>query len=305
MAFYFESGRPPMLQIPQILADSYLSVATGAQIKVMLCLLRFEGMPLSEQAIAKHCHLDEAEVQSAISFWVAQKMLTRRGSTLCLQAPETVQQIKLPTYTSSEILELSQQDESFAQILEAAQGVLGKVFNHNDASILYGIYDNLSFTGDLIMQLLGFCAGNGKTGFRYIERVALDWHDRGIDSFEKADAYIRHLEKVAKDEHHIACLFGIEGRALSKKEKEFISRWRQEMGLHTELIRHAYDICVDTKGKLSFPYINGILSDWHEKGYKTVEDVAAETRPSMGNTTGQTISDFEKAAFAKLHEDTI
>lgn len=304
MAFYFESGRPPMLQIPQILADSYLSVATGAQIKVMLCLLRFEGMPLSEDAIAKHCHLDEAEVQSAIKFWVEQKMLTRRGSTLCLQAPETVQQVKLPNYTSAEILELSRQDADFAQILEAAQGVLGKVFNHNDASILYGIYDNLAFSGDLILQLLGFCAGNGKTGFRYIERVALDWHDRGIDSFEKADAYIRHLEAVAKEEHHIARLFGIEGRALSKKEKEFILMWREEMRLHTELIKAAYDICVDTKGKLSFPYINGILSDWHKKGYKTAEDVEKESRPSVG-TTADTLSDFEKAAFAKLHEETI
>ena len=301
MAFYFESGQDPVMIIPRALADGYLSVATGGQLKVILCLLRFEGMPLTEEMIAKHCNLDISDVKSAISFWTEQKMLVRRGSTLCLSAPETTQAVQLPTYTSSEILDLSEQDEDFKQILEAAQSVMGKVFNHNDASVLYGIYDNLGFGADLIMQLLGFCVSNGKKGFRYIERVALDWHDRGIDSFEKAENYIQHLEEVAKDEHHIASLFGISGRALSKKEKEFIAQWREKMNFHTEMIAHAYNICVDTKGKLSFPYINGILTDWYNNGYKTV----AETEKQKESVAADTLSEFEKAAFAKLHEGTV
>ena len=303
MAFYFESGRPPILQIPMALADSYLSLATGAQIKVMLCLIRFEGMPLTEEAIAKHCHLDISDVQGAIKYWVEQKMLTRRGSTLCLHAPETVQQAELPKYTADEIIAKTETDNSFKQLVEAAQGVLGKIFNHNDLNVLCGIYDNLGFSDDLVMQLLGFCAGNGKKSFRYIEKVAIDWHDRGIDTFEKADAYIRHLESIAKEERRVASMFGIEGRALSKKEHEFIAVWREQLGLHLELIEQAYNICVDKKGKLSFPYINGILTDWHQKGYKTVEDVEAAPRPAVGGLTTDAISDFEKAAFAKLHEE--
>ncbi len=305
MAFYFESGRPPMLQIPMALADSYLSIATGAQIKVILCLIRFEGMPLTEQAIAEHCRLDIEDVKSAIKFWVDQRVLTRRGSTLCLQSVEAVQKAELPTYTTEEILELTEQDPDFKSILEAAQGALGKIFNRHDASALYGLYDNLGFSGDLILQLLGFCAANGKTGFRYIEKVALDWHDRGIDSFEKADSYIRHLEKLARDEHRVAAAFGIENRALSKKEKEFIAAWREGMNFSLSMIEAAYDICVDSKGKLSFPYINGILSDWHKKGYQTVEDIEQDVKPSMGETTADVISEFERAAFAKLHEDTV
>ncbi len=302
MAFYFESGRPPMLQIPQVLADSYLSVASGAQIKVMLCLIRFEGMPLDENGIAKHCHLSADEVHSAINFWVEQKMLTRRGSTLCLQAPETVQQIKLPTYTSEEILALSEQNKEFSEVLEAAQGVLGKIFNHNDASILYGIYDNLGFSGDLILQLLGFCAGTGKKSFRYIERVALDWHDRGIDSFEKADSYIRHLEQIAKDEYRIADAFGISNRALSKKEKEFIARWREEMNLSFDMIEAAYEVCVDSKGKLSFPYINGILTDWHTKGWKTPDEIQ-KREPAAEPESSRVMTQFERSALQQMFEE--
>lgn len=302
MPFYFESGREPVLQIPRVLADRYLSLATGAQIKVILCLIRFEGMPLDEKSIAAHCHISEDEVSTAIKFWVEQKLLCRRGSTLCLGAPETVQEVKLPTYSSDEILALSEQDATFAEILEASQGVLGKVFNHNDASILYGIYDNLGFGGDMILQLLGFCAGAGKTGFRYIERVALDWHDRGIDTFEKADSYIRHLEALARDESKVARLFGIEGRALSKKEKEYISRWREEMAFSLDMIEEAYNVCVDAKGKMSFAYIGGILSDWHQKGWHAPDQIVRKA-PSEGQTEQSTISDFEKAAFAALHEE--
>lgn len=303
MPFYFESGMTPQMIIPQVLADSYLSLATGAQIKVMLCLIRFAGMPLEEAAIAKHCHLSKEEVHSAIAFWVEQKMLSRRGSTLCLQAPRTVQEIKLPVYSSAEILQLSENDATFGQILEETQGLLGKILNHNDASILYGIYDHLGFSGDLIMQLLGFCAGQGKSGFRYIERVALDWHDRGIDNFEKADAYIRHLEQNFRDERRIAAIFGIEGRALSKKEKEFILSWREKMSFHTDMIEAAFNICVDTKGKLSFPYINGILSDWFQRGIKTPDQITRKAdKPSQADADAD---EFERAAFTQSEEDML
>ena len=303
MAFYFESGMAPQMLIPQVLADSYLSIATGAQIKVILCLIRFSGMPLTEESIAKHCHLEESEVKSAIDFWLEQKMLSRCGSTLCLQTPQTVQDIKLPIYSSDEILEMSEADKTFKQILEETQSILGKILNHNDASILYGIYDHLGFSGDLIMQLLGFCTGNGKTGFRYIERVALDWHDRGIDSFEKADAYIHHLEQIAQDEHRVAVIFGIDNRALSKKERQFIATWREEMQFHLDMIEAAYNICVDSKGKLSFPYINGILSDWHAKKIKTPDQIT-EKQPQK-NTKKKQLSDFERAALAKSEEEIL
>ena len=301
MPFYFETGTPPQMLIPQALADGYLNIATGAQLKVMLCLLRFAGMPLDEEGIAKHCAIDVDEVKSAIKFWVDQKMLTRRGSTLCLQAPETVQQVKLPIYTGAEILELKERDGDFAQILEETQGILGKVLGHNDASILYGIYDYLGFNADLIMQLLGFCAGSGKTGFRYIERVAMDWHDRGIDTFEKAENYIRYVEQTASDEHKVAAMFGIEGRALSKKEKEYILAWREDMAFRFDMIEAAYNICVDNKGKLSFPYINGILKDWANRGVKTPEDIekSKPTAPTDG------WSEFEKEALGKLGEDVL
>ena len=302
MAFYFESGLPPTIQIPRILADSYLSVATGAQIKVMLCLIRFEGMPMSEESMAKQCNLDVSDVHSAIAFWVEQKMLVRRGSTLCLHAPETVQEIKLPTYSSEEILSLKENDPEFSQVLESAQGVLGKIFNHNDASVLYGIYDNLGFGGDLVLQLLGFCAGMGKKNFRYIERVALDWHDRGIDSFEKADSYIRHMEQLARDEHQVAVAFGIDNRALTKKEKEFISKWREEMNLSLEMIEAAYEVCVDTKGKLSFPYINGILTDWHANGWKEPQDIRKKETTAPA-TSGTVLTDYERSALEKMFED--
>ena len=305
MAFHFESGRLVPMVIPQLIADSYLSIATGAQIKVFLCLSRFEGMPLTEEMIAAHCALSTDEVKAAIKFWVDQKLLCRRGSTLTLQshAPELLQSVKLPTYTPAEILERKETDSDFATLLEEVERLLGKVFNHNDISILYGIYDNLGFGSDLTLQLIGFCAGAGKTGFRYIERVALDWHDRGIDTFDKAEAYIRHLEMLRSSEFQIAKMFGLGERALSKKEKEYIEAWVDEMQFSMDMIEAAYEACVDTKGKMSFSYINGILKDWHQKGYKKPEDIQKAPQKAAPDKKGYDLSAFERAAIAKLHEE--
>jgi len=37
------------------------------------------------------------------------------------------------------------------------------------------------------------------------------------------------------------------------------------------MLRRAYDECVDHSGKLSIPYINTILENWHKAGIDTPE----------------------------------
>ena len=61
--------------------------------------------------------------------------------------------------------------------------------------------------------------------------------------------------------------------ALSKKEKEYIENWTQTLCMPVEMIKEAYERCIDVKGKLSFAYINGILNDWFKKGWKKVSDI--------------------------------
>ena len=56
--YIFSSNQIPMMQVPKSVADRFLPLATGAQIKVILCLIRFEDMALTLEDISKQCNLD-------------------------------------------------------------------------------------------------------------------------------------------------------------------------------------------------------------------------------------------------------
>ena len=297
--FIFNSNQIPVMQVPRSVVDRYLSSATGAQVKVILCLIRYEQMPLTAADIAKQCGIDEGEVGPAIDFWVKNGLVIRRGASLILSNTATEQPQTLPRYNPDSILERKESDGEFSHLIDEVQRVVGKSLNHNDASVVFAMYDHLGFTSELVLQIINYCIGMGKTNFRYIETVALDWYDRGIDSFEKAEAHIRSLEKRARFETAVSTYFGIDGRALSKKEREYIKTWTAAFGMSLEMIKEAYERCIDNKGKLSFAYINGILTDWHKNGYKTIADVSGDKRPSA-DTKSFDSGDIEKEILKRL-----
>ncbi|MEG2074777.1 MAG: DnaD domain protein, partial [Angelakisella sp.] len=78
------------------------------------------------------------------------------------------------------------------------------------------------------------------------------------------------------DEGLIRSLFGINDRELSAKEKNYIATWFGDYGFDTDLIKLAYEKTVDNTGKVAFPYIHKILSQWHTNGIRTVEGAERE-----------------------------
>ncbi len=300
--YIFSSNQIPMMSIPCSVADRFLNVATGVQIKVLLCLIRFADMALTKENIAKQCNVSVDDVADAIDFWIKSGVLVRRGASLSFGGIESTQAQTLPHYNSESILERKEGDSGFSYLVDEVQRVLGKTINHNDASVLLAMYDNLGFSPDLVLHLISYCKSNGKTNFRYIEKVAIDWHDGGVDTFEKAETLIRTLERKARLETSVAVYFGIDGRSLSKKEREYIEVWSQTLGMSLEMIKEAYEVCIDKKGKLSFPYINGIIVDWHKKGYKTVSDIK-DTKPVNTDNKSYDSSDIESEILNRLAGD--
>ena len=57
------------------------------------------------------------------------------------------------------------------------------------------------------------------------------------------------------------------------KQLEIIRHWSEDLKYGIEMIMYAYETNVDTTGKYHINYVNRVLDSWHEKGYKTPEDV--------------------------------
>lgn len=298
--YIFNSNQIPMMHIPRSVADRFLSEATGAQIKVLLCLLRFEDMALTLEDIAKQCNIAVDDVTDGIDFWLKNGMLIRHGATLSLGGVVTEQPQTLPRYNPESMLERKTNDNEFSYLVDEIQRMLGKTVNHNDMSVVFAMYDYLGFSTDLVLQIVNYCQSSGKTNFRYIEKVALDWHDRGIDTFDKAEKLIKTLEKRARIETAVSVYFGIDNRSLSKKEKEYIENWTSVLSMSLEMIKQAYEVCIDKKSKLSFAYINGILSDWFKKGFKTISDIKDDKPVKQQSDKSYVSRDVEEEIMKRL-----
>ena len=64
------------------------------------------------------------------------------------------------------------------------------------------------------------------------------------------------------------------------------------------MIKKAYDACIDSKTKLSMPYIAKIIETWHKEGITTPEQLATKKPKSKAQTktdyAGYDLDLFEK-----------
>jgi len=271
-------GLTSFFMVPKAV-ESHLASASHDELKALIGLLACSGQTVDEEALAGRLGMTRQALSDGVKYWVGAGILVKRGGALRLAAAEAgATRGELPHYPAETISLRAAKDEALAQLLSHAEQILGKLLSPADISSLFAMYDWLGLPADVIMMLLEYCRQNGSTGMRYIEKCALSWADEGIDTFEKAEYKLKLMEKRRKAEARVISLFGIGGRALTKKEADYIDRWVHEMQMSFELIEAAYEEAVNSTGKLSFPYIGKVLQAWHEHGVKTVEEALALPR---------------------------
>ena len=138
------------------------------------------------------------------------------------------------------------------------------------------MYDGLGLAPDAILMVIEYCVSKDKRSVAYAEKVAVTWCERGINTIETIDAYIKAESERANYFYSLRKLFGISDRPLSKKEEEYLKKWNEEFGMDEDMVALAYEYCIMQTNKLSFPYMDTILSNWRAKGIRTVADAERE-----------------------------
>lgn len=297
MKYQFEETRMQSVAVPTRVVDGLLGIATGAQLKVLLFLMRFDKLAHDTTDIAKFCNIPVSDVESAIDFWVKERIFVKeQGKLRLVSGTKTIQPKELPRVQPTIILEETSKD--FRDMIAEIQRLTGKPMNALMVSLFYNMAENLHFSPEMIVQLTAYCNSIGKFSYRYMETVAAAWYDDGIDTFEKAEEKIRLLEESRAMENRLARAFGVR-TAFSSKQKELIAAW-SAMGLSEELIMEAYNRCMDRKGQMSFAYMNKILEDWGNKGYKKLADIEEQTAVHTGMQQHQGLSELERIAIERL-----
>ena len=81
-----------MFGVPSIVADNFLKLATGGQIKVLLYLLRCSGKMCSTEDISANTGVSAEEAEEAVLFWQQANVLSPQVSGVPAPVPSLMEQ---------------------------------------------------------------------------------------------------------------------------------------------------------------------------------------------------------------------
>ncbi|MDE7478818.1 MAG: DnaD domain protein [Lachnospiraceae bacterium] len=178
--------------------------------------------------------------------------------------------ITKPEYSLDELSDFKS-NEDIEQLLLVTEQYVARPLTRSDMETILFLYDRLGFSTDLIDYLVQHCVERGKKDFRYMEKVALAWHEQGIKSPSDAQNASRKYDKVV---YTIMKSLG-KNTNPAPKELEYINKWTKEYGFLLDVIQEACDKTVMTTDNHRFAYADGILTKWYQAGVHHKADIPA------------------------------
>lgn len=130
-------------------------------------------------------------------------------------------------------------------------------------------------------MLMEHCVQIDKGNMRYIERTGIQWASEGITTIGLAEEKIKRYSESSVAFSVVSAVFGLHlSGTPTKKQLEYADLWVNEWKFTEDMLRLAYEKCVDLKGELNLSYINGILRRWFEQGLRNPQEVSADISKS-------------------------
>ena len=153
-----------------------------------------EAARLSEEVL----HRKQANNFTKLSFFAEKNQkhlpLTEKNSSLAEQNMSFTQRNLLPIEEKKQEIN----EEEFEGILYVAQYLLPGGVSRSHIQKFEYMVEYLGMSSELIEFLLDYCASIDKTSPRYIESVALDWHEKRIQTVKQAKSLIEQFDLTKK-----------------------------------------------------------------------------------------------------------
>lgn len=313
--------------VPSKIVDEGLKFADGVKLKVLLYVLRNSDSELDLNEISKATGVNVTDIPEALDYWVSREVLQKNDSEYApvdskkeiKSENNSVKEIKSVETISKDVEDQKQRlvvtkpqkpdyvftsqrlavDEDLKILVGEAQTMLGKTLSNSDIATLLMLKDTCGLRLDVILMLIQYCVSIDKGNMRTVEKIGISWADAGINSVEAADHRIAQANHSSKCFSIVSSVFGLKNvGSPTKKQLEYTTKWVGEWKFSPEMLREAYERCVDSKGELKFNYIDGILKKWDAQGIKNMDDLkASESKPKQPagrKKTSYDINELEK-----------
>lgn len=281
--------------------ENLLKDANGIFVKVYLYALNLavKEAEVDTAFIARELNLLESEVIHAFTYWKETGMIIEDSGIVefcdkpisithditSAPQPASSPEAEKKQYDSIEIANRISADQSLSELVMLSQELLSKPLTQSELETIYWFYDELGYSSEAILLILDYCISKNKRSFKYIEKVAISWHEQGIISAEQLVKHIGEEEKKTLYTNNLRRGMGIADRALSKPEEDYLDKWYKTYNIPEDMILLAYEYCLINTAKLSFPYMDKIIERWYQQGIKTRQEAEEENKQHKKNNS--------------------
>lgn len=290
--------------------DHYMRKADGEYVKIYLLILRLSGsqLPVRVDELADTLELTRKDILRALNYWEKAGLLKLNedspstGEISATSAPEEeISEASVSSFTTPSVpekanrsaveMEKAIKNTDLEQTVYMAETYLGRPLSTSELNSFCYINDDLHFSSDLLEYLIEYCITRGKKSVRYIESVAINWFQMGINTVKKAK---EQTALFTQNVFPVMKAFGIGNRNPGPAELDYIRKWNS-LGFETDIIVEACNRTLLATHQASFPYANRILEDWKKSGVRNTTDIqsldknfhAVSQGTRQGKTTGQ------------------
>ena len=263
--------------IPDIFFSEYLSQANGDYIKVYLYMLFLSkyDKDIKVNDLSKKLVLPLKTIQDAIKYWEEEGVITKKSTGYIINNLQEIELNKLYKPKTTLSADQIQKSAESQQRAKAIDHINNKYFSglmpttwYPDIELWFKKY---SFDEEVMIALFGYCFDRSALHKAYIQRVAESWYKNNIKTFNDLDTYYEKQEKVKVLANTISKKLGL-NRLLSEYEYAYVEKWNVDYGYNFDIIEIALKKTT-SKANPNFDYLNKLLSDWHDRGFKTSSEV--------------------------------
>ncbi len=278
--------------LPKQIAEKYIKLASEYQIKTLLVLMSAGGTA-EPKDIARAIGCTENDAKEFLDFWADEGLLTADGKNTAAAvitkpaAADTpqpkkekvrkVEPLPVPTLSPKDIIDMCRDDGTLTETLRSAQEVMGKTLSHMQQQTIINMVTYYGLPCDVVLMLLQYYMNEKKDGksigLSYLTKMAQDWSENGINTFEAASQKLHDLEFSDRLWDEVIALSGLTYRNPTQKQREMVKRWHDDFSI--DMIGLACDAMKESAEKPGLAYVDGVLKNWKKKGITTPEDVAA------------------------------
>ncbi len=255
---------------------NYMNSLQGLDIRLYLYILFAlkNHIELDISELAKRLEVTESAISNSLDVLQAEELITKTSQGFIVVDLKEVEVNK--SYIPKMEPKVNRVQSELERKRMAAASAINESFFQGIMSLgwytdIGTLFKNYSFSEEVMIALFHYCRERKALNRKYVYAVAENWYRGGVKTFEQLEEFLESYDNIQKIKQKIQKALRL-NRNFTKYEEQYIDTWIKDYKYEFNIIEEALKRTV-AKSNPSLKYVDAILTSWHKKGYKTLEDI--------------------------------